>query len=241
MRETILELIQDAPLYRRSESCIALTRRAVLIYCCKAELADAREIFIKKFLREPVGVAFHDAPRTTGECRGLPIISSEELTIRQDLLVWVYGKGERSKGIALAQLGVRDFIFAVDPNYPDNRFQPDLLSKHLSQIERLDALLSDHESRLTLASIVKQRLRGEHGFLRIARYPEYCHPKCRAVAGDFVVDAGAYDGQTSLAFAKQSGNGKVYAFEPDPSNLKRLRLFLDKMLKDESPQILRFA
>lgn len=237
MTETIIELIQDAPLYRRSDSDIALTRRIVLIYCHKAEGEAAIEIFKTKFLREPFGVAFHDAPSTTGECGGLPIISCEELAIRQDLLVWVYGKGERGKGIVLARLGVRDFVFAVDPNYRDTRFQPDLLIKHLSEIECLDALLCDHESRLTLASIVKQRLRGEHGFLRIARYPEYCHPKCQAVAGDFVIDAGACDGRTSLAFAKQSVGGKVYAFEPDPGNLKSIRLFLDKALQDKSPLI----
>lgn len=234
MRQTILELIQDAPLYRRSEFDISLTRRAVLIYCHKAECEAAIEMFKKKFLREPVGVTFHDAPRKTGECGGLPIISCEELAIRQELLVWLYGTGERKKGIALARLGVRDFIFAVDPNYLDTRFQPDLLIKLLPEVERLDALLSDHESRLTLASIVKQRIRREHGFLRIARYPEYCHPKCQTVAGDFVIDAGACDGKTSLAFAKQSVDGKVYAFEPDPSNLKSIRHFLDKALQDAS-------
>jgi FkbM family methyltransferase len=89
-------------------------------------------------------------------------------------------------------------------------------------------MLADEESRLTLASIIKQRIRGEHGFLRIARYGEYFHPVCKALAGEWVVDAGACDGRTSLAFAHQATGGRVFAFEPDPANQAKIKAMLSK-------------
>jgi len=51
----------------------------------------------------------------------------------------------------------------------------------------------------------------------------------KAKEGDVVFDAGAYVGDTALWFCKAVGpQGKVYAFEPEPSNFEKLRANLER-------------
>jgi len=47
--------------------------------------------------------------------------------------------------------------------------------------------------------------------------------------GDIVFDIGAYVGDTALWFSKAVGpQGKVYAFEPEPSNFAKLKANLER-------------
>jgi len=47
--------------------------------------------------------------------------------------------------------------------------------------------------------------------------------------GDIVFDIGAYVGDTALWFSKAVGpQGKVYAFEPEPSNFEKLKANLER-------------
>jgi FkbM family methyltransferase len=45
--------------------------------------------------------------------------------------------------------------------------------------------------------------------------------KCEVAKGDYVIDGGAFNGETSFWFASK-GAEKIYAFEPDPINFKEL-------------------
>jgi len=218
-----MQMVEDAALYRRGGDDIALTRRPVAIFCYVDECQAAFDAFTQKFQRLPVCFSVMEDLQFPPSQGQVQFIGKEELRSRQDLLVWVYGREERKKGIMLAAHGIRDFVFAVDPTYRDVRYTPDLLCDHRDAMERLFAMLADEESKLTLASIIKYRLRGEHGFLRIAEYAEYNHPQVRALAGDWVVDGGAFNGETSLNFAMQCPGGKVFAFEADPKNQTQMQ------------------
>lgn len=235
MTTTLIERVQDAPLYRRSVHDVALRRRPVVVYCHADESPGALVLFRERAGCEPAALCCHDGAAPPGGVM-LDRLDRGALAERPELLVWVYGRGERGKAIVLAQHGVRDFVFAVDPPYRDVRYFPELLARHGAELERLDAMLHDEESRLTLASIVKQRLRGEHGFLRIARYAEYSHPEVRALPGETVVDGGAFDGRTSLDFALQASGGRVHAFEPDPANRERVALRLESARNSGDPR-----
>lgn len=222
----LLQMVEDAALYRRGGYDVALTRRPVAIFCHLHECQAAFAAFTQQFQRLPACFSVMEDAQFPDNQGQVPFISKNELRDRQDLLVWVYGQQERKKGITLAAYGIRDFVFAVDPIYRDTRYTPDLLRAHRDEMERLFTMLADEESRLTLASIIKYRLRGEHGFLRIAEYAEYSHPQVQTLPGDWVVDGGAFNGETSLQFALQSLNGKVFAFEPDPNNQAQIQNLL---------------
>ena len=57
------------------------------------------------------------------------------------------------------------------------------------------------------------------------RYDSIVEPKL----GDIVSDIGAYVGDTALWFSKAVGpQGKVYAFEPEPSNFAKLKANLER-------------
>jgi len=57
------------------------------------------------------------------------------------------------------------------------------------------------------------------------RYDSIVEPKL----GDIVFDIGAYVGDTALWFSKAVGpQGKVYAFEPEPSNFAKLKANLER-------------
>jgi FkbM family methyltransferase len=55
------------------------------------------------------------------------------------------------------------------------------------------------------------------------------------------VDAGAFDGRTSLSFAKQAAPGRVFAFEPEPANQTRIRKFLANAKSSGDPKAARAA
>ena len=226
------DLVLDAPLYRRSGFDTGLSRRPGLIYCNKNEGPKGLEEYTKIFGRTPEYLSLMDSDDNT-PIFAIPILSKQALATRPDLLVWVYGKKERAKGISLAGLGVRDFVFSEDPLYSNFRYDPLILREKYTQLNDVYNMLADEESRLTFASVLKQRLCGEHGYLRIASYPEYQHPFCQVNYGEHVVDGGAFDGLTSRYFASRSKTGNVYAFEPDIKNLKRIENTL-KLVRSHS-------
>lgn len=164
-------------------------------------------------------------------------INLESISRRPELSVVVFSQNLRDLrnfAIKLAQYGVRTITFAENPQFKNSKYNPEYLKENKASLERLFALLYDEKSRLTLASVIKQRITGDHGYLRIAAYGEYNHPDVHAEAGDWVLDCGASNGETSFRFAKQVGNqGRVYAFEPDPSNVAKIKAVLQKNTPNE--------
>jgi FkbM family methyltransferase len=160
-------------------------------------------------------------------------VSMAFLQRHPEVQILIYGSQERALARKLAVAGVRCFSFVKDPQYKDVKFDPKYLDKHRDELEKLFALLADEESKLTLASVVKQRISSDHGYLRIADYEEYEHPMVKALPGDWVADCGAYDGATSLRFAKAVGKaGKVFAIEPDPANAEKI----NASIANQSPE-----
>jgi FkbM family methyltransferase len=218
----LYQAIRDAPLLRYVASDDDL-KRGVALVCFPKDVEQAIEWFrgrtgrLPEYLhlcgKAPIG------PLPVGE---IPVI---ELARSLEILTLVFdGRDPRKKGIYLAQNGVARHAFHRDPQYGHRRTDFGFYSKHRQELEQLWARLEDEESRLTLASIIKSRIHGNCGYLRIAEYAEYEHPLVRAEPGEAVADCGSFDGKTSIDFARRVGPaGKVFAFEPSPENRKRIR------------------
>jgi FkbM family methyltransferase len=90
-------------------------------------------------------------------------------------------------------------------------------------------MFSDAESKETFAAVVRARLSGDTGYIPMAAYPQYFHPRVSVQSGDVACDAGGGNGQidvemTSVLFARAVGaRGKVFCFEPVAENCAGLQ------------------
>ena len=92
------------------------------------------------------------------------------------------------------------------------------MMKHLPEIYGVYEMLGSEESKKVFRATIKGRLTGKISDYRFAPEPQYFLEGFTPNAGDIVVDGGAYDGATSIAFAKYGA--KVFAFEMDAANYK---------------------
>ncbi|WP_271169226.1 FkbM family methyltransferase [Hansschlegelia plantiphila] len=226
----MIRMVSEAPLYRRNHQKSDYARPTFIV-CDVDEMEKA-----SKWFKSAAGRNAEFIGGLQGQ-RDLTVIGNvdvQQLRERPELAVVAFGRQVRRKCIGLALNGFRNVLFREDQKYRGGRTQFNFLEKNGSALSELFDLLADDESRLTLSSIIRHRISGDHGFLRIADYPEYNHPQVRALGGYAVIDAGAYDGRTSLDFARGVGaGGKVYAFEPDRSNVKRIeRALADELTAD---------
>jgi FkbM family methyltransferase len=212
--DTFDEQLSWSPLWRRVATADDL-QRPTRVYCFRAERRAAERWFRERTGRAPESVQALDGVLQRWATLAPPQPGEQAL---------VFGERLRSKATQLARLGDGRLLYAADPGLAGTRTAPDYWAKHRGALERLWHALADLESRLTLASIVRQRTTGELGYLRVARFAEYCHPLVKAEPGELVVDAGAFNGATSAAFARRVGrSGRVYAFEPSRRNRRLIR------------------
>jgi FkbM family methyltransferase len=220
----LLDYIRDSSLIRKVFD-INDTRRVSALICNEGALAAGLEWCRSSLGRDPEFVAesagVHETTATS--------IPLSYLAVHPEVNPIVFGPSGRAHAIRLALAGVHNFTFAVDQGYKDYKFDPEYLETNRDNLEKVFGLLQDEPSRRTLASIIRQRISLHHGYLRIAEYPEYEHPFVKAESGDWVMDCGAANGNTSFRFARQVGpRGKVFAFEPDPSNAIKINEALRK-------------
>lgn len=133
---------------------------------------------------------------------------------------WVlFGRSDAGwQCLRLAREGIRRVWFSVPPEYGEHiRLRPEEFESQAPAYEKFLNRLADEESRLTLLSVIKQRLTGDVDYVHLANYPQYEHPIVGAEVGDYVIDVGAGKGEQTTTFADRVGpEGHVYAFEPDP-------------------------
>ena len=99
---------------------------------------------------------------------------------------------------------------------------PNIFSEYSEEIELLWNMLEhDPSSIKILSSILKSRGDGKTGYINISEHGEYDHPIVCAKEGDVCIDAGAFQGDTTLHFASLVGDsGRVYSLEPSPPNFE---------------------
>nr|WP_321397771.1 FkbM family methyltransferase [uncultured Desulfobacter sp.] len=101
-------------------------------------------------------------------------------------------------------------------------YDPMILKKNGQNIDRVFSWLSDDDSKLSYAAIVKAYLTGDDGFLPISIYDQYLHPLVRPMDGDVVIDGGAYTGDTCRLFCGKCRCDHIIAFEPSTKQYKIL-------------------
>ena len=92
------------------------------------------------------------------------------------------------------------------------------------EFERLSARLADDQSRNVLENVIQYKLSGKPEYLYACESPEKDAWKLLDLQkNESYLDLGAYTGDTISDFIEAAGSySKIYAFEPDPRNFRKL-------------------
>jgi FkbM family methyltransferase len=112
------------------------------------------------------------------------------------------------------------------PVHSDYFFERNIIEEARSDIERLEAILEDEQSKTVLQAILEYRLTLQSSGLLLCRIQDQYFPAdIVALHNDEVfVDAGAFIGSTTLEFAQRVKQHyqKIICFEPDAHNFMQL-------------------
>lgn len=182
-----------------------------------------------------VGFVDDDPLKHGMKVEGVPVVGAESLRGFGGMVVVALAQWEGAER-RLRSVGVERWVYSTDlavhltPLPGEERamgadhFDVGKLLAAWEQVEWLDSVLADKYSRETLRGILRYRLTRRASCLRKATYREYRHPLVRAEAGDQVIDAGGFDGDTAQLFLETMGEtGWVHVFEPSRENMGRLR------------------
>lgn len=121
-------------------------------------------------------------------------------------------------------------MYAPDvPVCGDSLFDLDFFNSHKSEIIKAYELLCDDESKKIYENVILYKLTGKLGYLFDA---ESCKDESYSLLGakNFRVaaDLGAYNGDTVRELFEYSPHlEKIYAFEPDPRNFRKLSTYCE--------------
>ena len=117
-------------------------------------------------------------------------------------------------------------LYAPDlPVCPDELFTYDYYSRHKDEFEYASSLLCDDESKKEFADVLNFKLSGKIKYIKFSQSSQFAIAKSKLKCYNYksYVDAGAYNGDTVLQMSSVCPNLlKVYAFEPDERNYRKM-------------------
>lgn len=165
----------------------------------------------------------NDPAKQGGAVDGVPVLAPAELAARADgLPVLVSSWGEGSIVAQLFHLG----LHAVFVDEAADRVNPALAEVHADELREVLDSLADEDSRRAFRDVLRLRFCGRRMRFSSA-YPLYRHPLVRARRGDCIVDGGAADGDTLLAFLDDcQGDCALHLFEPTQPSFGELQALI---------------
>ena len=164
---------------------------------CVIVLADVQANALRKFVDVPV-ITLEDFPRFGEE--NFPVKPQEIFLLEL-------------KNLAFTDYFTRHGMEVVTYSSDALFF---LMMRHLPELYDVYNMLGSDESKKVFCAVIKGKLTGKISDYRFAPEPQYFLEGFYPSAGDIAIDGGAYDGATSIAFAKCGA--KVFAFEMDAAN-----------------------
>ncbi len=169
----------------------------------------------------------------------IPVLDYEDIIDYPDARVLVYledpasPQASNNHFAAIRTLAGIVESFAIYPEIPNTLWythpQPDFFRNNSRKLEYSYEAFSDAESKAAMASMIKGIITGDPGFIKLPTHRNYRFPLTWIRQGDIVIDGGISERLLEVvAFAQAAApNGKVYAFEPEPS-------FFQQLIKEHS-------
>lgn len=183
---------------------------------------------LRKLNREPAGVFCSDGFVRPKLFHGMPLetLDTVEKRLGDFLILLCFGTCLPDVLSHIRELSARHPLLAPDlPVTGEELFNATYYEANLSKIRETETLLSDTRSCIIYRNWIDYKRSGDIRFLRTEDtgtdeiYGSLLHPHRYRTAADL----GAYDGKTTLAILSASPEiRRIYAFEPDPKNYKKL-------------------
>jgi FkbM family methyltransferase len=137
----------------------------------------------------------------------------------KDVTVIIGSSWANDIAITLNSIGVNRYYDLTEPQLHYMKSELDLFLEHEFDIDYLYNSLADDISKNILKSIIKYRLTLNPIYITKSRYNQYHHPLILPSTDEYIIDGGAYPGDSSTEFSELVGNnGHVFAFEPSFHN-----------------------
>jgi len=193
--------------------------------------AGANAVLNGRFLREQSitvdAVCVTDEEHRDGaaDFDGLPVMTLREVDKSFDEFNCIIGFADivAAKRNLERLAGVKETFVIENPGIvEDIDFM--YLEERRDEFEAAYRLLADRPSRNAFVDFLNVRISGKPLFAGVAAGPQYFCDILPLERNEIFVDCGAYDGDTLFCFLDRTGGfyDRIYAFEPDPNNCRRL-------------------
>lgn len=173
-------------------------------------------------------------------------LSQIESLIDDFVIVLAFAAGYRSLYDRIFEIAKRHTLIAPDvPVAGEGLFTRAYCEKNAGKLQAVYNMLADEKSRQVYADVINFKISGK------IEYLDRCTTPKEEVYGELIklsdnevfVDLGAYNGDTALEFASACGNSfrRLYAFEPNPRNFRKLTKALPGSDKDGRIALLNAA
>ncbi len=213
----------------RDVNALAMFRRAIL-FGAGASAFEVQKV-LARFGIEIVAYADNSAAKQGTEFRNRPVIAPTDIEAHLDgstaiIIASVY---QREIAEQLKHLGIPPgLVFPfVSPMFAGHFGRAAFIEADAA-FDTLGHRLADDESRAYLAALLAYRWTMDPLALQrnplLAGFYDYRAPALGPNPGDHIVDVGAYDGDSAIAYLKRlNGRGRVSGLEPLPQNLAALQ------------------
>ncbi|MFT3811645.1 MAG: FkbM family methyltransferase [Micropepsaceae bacterium] len=217
----------------RDVNALAMFRRAIL-FGAGASAFETQKV-LDRFGIEIVAYADNSAAKQGTTFRGCPVIAPTEIESRLHgdtaiVIASVYQR-EIAEQLNLLVIPAALVFPFVSPMFAGH-FGRAAFTEADAAFDALAARLADDESRAYLSALIAHRWTMNPLHLqrnpRLAGFYDYRDPALGPKPGDHIVDVGAYDGDSAIAYLKRlNGRGRVSGLEPLPQNLAALQRTID--------------
>ena len=153
----------------------------------------------------------------------VPVLALENFQNLEDkpkIIFIMDGIKETAFAPYFARYGIETIKLMSSDNFP-------FIIEHLPELYSVYEMLGSDESKKVFCAAIKGNMTSKISDYRFAPEPQYFLNGFLPDAGNVAIDGGAYDGATSLDFARCGA--KVYAFEMDANNYKNCVARLDNV------------
>ncbi len=218
------EFIKDIPLWDRLRS----TKKPIVLY----GMGNGADMIIE--VLESLGVEYKDVFASDGfvrghSFRGKKVLSYSEVKEKYGdfiTLMTFAVHDEQTLGRIREMSQEGEFYSPTVPVAGKGLFTSEYLSEHADDFRKAYNILCDEKSKSDFIDVLNFKISGKTEYLFNSMYEKENLYKDILILSDdeVIVDLGAYDGDTIREFLSAT-NGrykKIYAFEPDEKNFRKL-------------------